>query len=296
MSHAASTAEAFPRLAGGALPNGAPSGAALPGAALGAARAPLLGMVQRLVQTAMAMARCLNGIAQQGMLGRPLPAWAPETFNPTMTNAFVVMAVALSAALRRRLFASVLRPVLVAPLADLGPEQQGPHGPMPAKAASQARADDGMIDWYGRGDPAIAGEDAARQYAFWQAYAQPVRVGPKGVAVAVQQIDGLSDAAVVAQICDHLRRAAEQLGAEADIARIDALEKAAKALCPPPEGSTPAAPDPEAAVSDAATPEAGRSSAVDWTPPQDWMPSEDRAPGDWPGAPGHDPPGRRLPA
>jgi hypothetical protein len=66
----------------------------------------------------------------------------------------------------------------------------------------------------------------------WQELARPWRMGLGGVAVAARLIERLSNREVVANICDLLRRAVTQLGADADIVRISALEAAALALCP----------------------------------------------------------------
>lgn len=285
----------------GAMPRVAEIGGGMIGGAVRVAGAPLVGIVQRMRRTGIAMARCLNGIAQQGMLGRKLPVWAPETFNPTVTNAYVMLAVAWSAALRERLFATVLRPVLAAnvPAARTGTQAQVAPNSARAPRAAGSGADGGVVDWHGRSDPARVGEEAARQYAYWLEYAKPLRVGPKGVAVAVQQIDGLSDVAVVAQIGKYLRSAAEQLGAEADIVRIEALEKAALALCPPPESAEPAADDaPDIAPDRAEVADASgsavrtdRSAAVNWAGAPDAWPPQNLRPDDRPRGTAHDPPG-----
>jgi streptomycin 6-kinase len=69
----------------------------------------------------------------------------------------------------------------------------------------------------------------------WVDLATPWRMGPGGVAVAARNMEGLSAGEAVEQICDKLKRAMVQLGADADVARIAAMEAAARALCPEPE-------------------------------------------------------------
>jgi hypothetical protein len=66
-------------------------------------------------------------------------------------------------------------------------------------------------------------------------------------------MDGLPDRAVVSNICDKLKRAAGDLGADADVARIAAMMAAALALCPEAD---------EAAASDAAAHEAAADKAA----------------------------------
>jgi hypothetical protein len=68
-------------------------------------------------------------------------------------------------------------------------------------------------------------------------------MGPGGVAVATRAIAGMPDREVVAQICGKLTQAAAELGAEADVGRIAALEAAARALCPEVDAAVDGAED-----------------------------------------------------
>ena len=59
----------------------------------------LLGMVLRMMRTGRAMARCVNRIALQRLMGQDLARLAPPGFNPTLANALVLQAVSWTAAL-----------------------------------------------------------------------------------------------------------------------------------------------------------------------------------------------------
>jgi hypothetical protein len=142
--------------------------------------------------------------------------------------------VAWTAALRERLLALAGRPLL--PLAPglPKPEPKPERAPQGRRAASvwteityEATEADWMVDW-----PELA---------------KPLRLGPGGVAHAARMIADKSDREVVTHICDYLQRAAAQLGAEADVARIAALQAAALALCPDADDAGDRPADPGAA-------------------------------------------------
>jgi len=183
-----------------------PAGEAVP------AGVRLLGLVQRMMRTGLAMARCVGQIARHRLAGQELAAIAPAGFDPTMTNALVVMAVAWTAALRERLR------MLVAPASFV---------PAGASVAERGPRGHGTAHYLPEGF-----EPAPGEWHDWRDLAKPWRVGPGSLAVAQRAIARLSDAEVVAQICSNLQRAATALGAEADVERIAALETAARALCP----------------------------------------------------------------
>ncbi len=185
-------------------------GAQGPGAESGGRR--LLGLVQRMIQTGMAMARGINLIARQRLAGQDLSLLGPAGFNPTLASALVVQAVAWTAALRERLMVMAVRPPFTRglPRPDRVPQGRGARFSPPENLAEPTAA-----DWHN-----------------WQELARPWRMGPGGVAVATKAIAGMPDREVVAQICGKLSQAAAELGAEADVARIAALEAAARALCP----------------------------------------------------------------
>jgi len=186
----------------------------------------LLGAVQRMMRTGMAMARGVNRIARHRLMGQDLSQLAPPGFNPTLANALILQAVSWTAALRERLRALAVPPSFVpdAPKSERGPRERG--GAFSLPAGRPAPTDD---DWHD-----------------WRELARPWRIGPSGVAVAERAIAGLTNGQVVTRICGNLGRAATELGAEADVARIAALEAAARALCPDadadahPAGDAPA--------------------------------------------------------
>jgi hypothetical protein len=179
--------------------------------------ARLLGFVQRMLLTGMAMARGINRIARQRLDGQDLARMAPQGFNATWTNGLVVQAVAWSAALRERLLAVAGRPSFVSRSSgSRAPKGQGaPRGRKTASFRPDAVPEPTEGDWHD-----------------WRELARPWRMGPGGVAVATRMIAGLSNAEVVTQICAKLSEAAAQLGAEADVGRIAEIEAAARALCP----------------------------------------------------------------
>ncbi len=176
-------------------------------------------MAQRIMRAGMAMARGVNRIARHRLAGGDLTRLAPPGFNPTFANALIVQAVGWTAALRER-----LRAVAVPPAFVPAPPQAQPE-PLKPERAPRARGAAFCL-------PESTWEPAEDDWHDWRELARPLRIGPSGVAVAARAIAGLSDQQVVTQICGNLSRAAAELGAEADVARIAALEAAAKALCP----------------------------------------------------------------
>ncbi len=220
--------------------------------------ARLLGLVQRMLLTGMAMARGINRIARQKLEGQDLARMAPQGFNATWTNGVVVQAVAWSAALRERLLAVAGRPSFVS-------------------SSSGPRARKGQGEPRGRGTgsylPETVPEPEAGDWHDWRELARPWRMGPSGVAVATRMIAGLSNAEVVTQICAKLSQAADQLGAEADVARIAAIEAAARALCPDVDvvpdaaGDSGGTADGESGGWETRPPPCGAESGVDRAPP-----------------------------
>jgi hypothetical protein len=190
--------------------------------------ARLLGFVQRMLLTGMAMARGINRIARQKLDGQDLARMAPQGFNATWTNGLVVQAVAWSAALRERLLVLAGRPSFVA-------RSAGPRAPK-GQGSPRGRGTGSYL-------PEAVPEPEAGDWHDWRELARSWRMGPGGIAVATRMIAGLSNAEVVAAICAKLRQAADQLGAEADVARIAAIEAAARALCPDVDAAPDAADD-----------------------------------------------------
>ena len=184
-------------------------------------------MVQRLMRTGMAMARGINRIAQQRLAGQDLVRLAPAGFNPTATNALVVEAVGWTAALRERLRALAVRPAFAPGLPK-------------AEQAVRARQARSIVTFELTEETAQA---IAGEWHDWFDLARPWRMGSNGVAFAARAIAGLSDREVVSQICGKLKQAAGELGAEADVGRIAALEAAARALCPEAEPAADAIED-----------------------------------------------------
>ncbi len=209
----------------------------------------LLGLVQRMMQTGMAMARGINLIARQRLAGQALSRLGPAGFNPTLASALVVQAVAWTAALRERLLVMAVRPPFTPGLAKA---QRGPQSRGAPFCPPENLAEPTPEDWHN-----------------WQELARPWRMGPGGVAVGTRAIAGLSDREVVAQICDNLRRAAAELGAEADVGRIAALEAAARALCPEADAGDEDAADAGGAecASEAGAPPAWGGSEAGYAPP-----------------------------
>jgi hypothetical protein len=160
----------------------------------------LLGLVQRMIQTGMAMARGVNLIARQRLAGQDLSLLGPAGFNPTLASALVVQAVAWTAALRERLMVMAVRPPFTRGLPRPDRAPQGRSAPFCP--------------------PENLAEPTAQDWHNWQELARPWRMGPGGVAVATRAIAGMPDREVVAQICGKLSQAAAELGAEADVARI----------------------------------------------------------------------------
>jgi len=215
----------------------------------------LLGLVQRMMQTGWAMARCVNRIARRRLEGQDLALMAPAGFNATLTNSLVVQAVAWTAALRERLLALAGRPSFV-PASGSSRGHGAPRGRGTGSYLPEAVAEAAEGDWHD-----------------WQELARPWRMGPSGVAVAANAIAALSNAEVVTAICSKLSQAAEQLGAEADVGRIAAIEAAARALCPDVGAAADEArksggdADCGSGVWEAASPPCGAESAADSEPP-----------------------------
>jgi hypothetical protein len=235
----------------------------------------MLGVAQRILRAGMAMARGVNRIARHRLAGGDLSRLAPPGFNPTFANALIVQAVGWTAALRER-----LRAVAVPPAFVPAPPQPQPE-PLKPERGPRARGAAFCL-------PESTWEPAEDDWHDWRDLARPWRIGPSGLAVSARAIAGLSDQQVVTQVCDNLSRAAAELGAEADVARIAALEAAAKALCPEAALCADADAPPEAdGAADAAEGDGSKDGGADrapdaWTTgPQPPLPAS--------GA-GHDPP------
>jgi hypothetical protein len=216
--------------------------------------ARLLGFVQRMLLTGMAMARGINRIARQKLDGQDLARMAPQGFNATWTNGLVVQAVAWSAALRERLLAVAGRPSFVPKSSgSRAPKGQGaPRGRGTGSYLAEAVPEPTEGDWHD-----------------WLELARPWRMGPSGVAVATRMIAGLSNAEVVTAICSKLSQAADQLGAEADVGRIAEIEAAARALCPDVDAAPEEAGESKGASGgwEARPPPCSAESGVDREPP-----------------------------
>ncbi len=184
--------------------------------------ARLLGLVQRMLLTGMAMARGINRIARQRLEGQDLARMAPAGFNATATNGLIVQAVAWTAALRERLLALAGRPSFV-------PKSSGSRAPK-GQGAPRGRGTDSYL-------PEAVPEPTEGDWHDWRELARPWRMGSGGIAVATRMIAGLSNAEVVTEICAKLSQAAVQLGAEADVGRIAEMAAAARALCPDAEAA-----------------------------------------------------------
>jgi hypothetical protein len=217
--------------------------------------ARLLGLVQRMLLTGMAMARGINRIARQRLEGQDLARMAPAGFNTTLTNGLIVQAVAWTAALRERLLALAGRPSFVA-------RSSGSRSPR-GQGAPRGRGAGSFL-------PETVPEAVAGDWHDWRELAKSWRMGPSGVAVATRMIAELSNAEVVTRICAKLSQAAAQLGAEADVGRIAEMEAAARALCPEAAaadedsgGEAKGAPD----VWEAGPPPQGAEAAADGDPP-----------------------------
>jgi hypothetical protein len=214
----------------------------------------LLGFVQRMLLTGMAMARGINRIARQKLEGQDLARMAPQGFNATRTNGLVVQAVAWTAALRERLLAVAGRPSFVPKSSgSRAPKGQGaPRGRGTGSYLAEAVPEPTEGDWHD-----------------WLELARPWRMGPSGVAVATRMIAGLSNAEVVTAICSKLSQAADQLGAEADVGRIAEIEAAARALCPDVDAAPEEAGESKGASGgwEARPPPCSAESGVDREPP-----------------------------
>jgi hypothetical protein len=215
-----------PSVAGGAVSGGAGSDAVFAGRLL-------LGYGQRMMDAGRQVVRHINLIARQRLEGQPLSRLGPAGFNPTAVNALAVEAVGWTAALRERLQAVVPPTFRFRTKPSL--EEPTPPGRGAAHFLPKEVPNPTEDDWH-----------------VWRELAKPFRLGPGGVAAAMRLIAGMSNAAVVRGICERLRKALIQLGTEADVPLIAALQAAALALCPlvpAPEGANA---DPEAAEAQAA--------------------------------------------
>ncbi len=174
----------------------------------------LLGLVYRMGQTGMAVARCINRIARQRLEGQDISRMAPPGFSATHAHFLVVQAVAWTAALRERLLAlAAVRPSLVA--AGLPKAARAPQGRGAAHYLPDAVPNPTEDDWHD-----------------WRELAKPLRIGPGGVAAAMQQIAGKSNQEVVTGVCDTVSQALVQMGAGADVAGLEAIAAQARALLP----------------------------------------------------------------
>jgi hypothetical protein len=226
MSAASTPAADDPSVAGGAVSGGAGSDAVFAGRLL-------LGYGQRMMDAGRQVVRHINLIARQRLEGQPLSRLGPAGFNPTAVNALAVEAVGWTAALRERLQAVVPPTFRFRTKPSL--EEPTPPGRGVAHFLPKEVPNPTEDDWH-----------------VWRELAKPFRLGPGGVAAAMRLIAGMSNAAVVRGICERLRKALIQLGTEADVPLIAALQAAALALCPlvpAPEGANA---DPEAAEAEAA--------------------------------------------
>jgi hypothetical protein len=172
----------------------------------------LLGLVYRIGQTGMAVARGISRIARQRLDGQDIRKMAPPGFSATHTHALVVQAVAWTAALRERLLA----------LATVRPAFTVAAGRSQAARTPQGH---GAAHFLPRAVPNPTEDD-------WHDLAKPLRIGPGGVAVALRQIAEKSNEEVVTAVCDNLSQALVQIGAEADVAALQAMAAEARALLP----------------------------------------------------------------
>ncbi len=162
----------------------------------------------------MEMARHINVIARQRLEGQPLSRLGPPGLNPTAVHALVFEAVAWTAALRERLQA-------VTP-----PAFKFSNGKDRSERSPPGR---GAAYYLPKEVPNPTPEDEGHN---WRGLAQALRLGAGGLAVAIRLIEGLSNSAVVADICDKLKRAAAMLGAgDPARARLATLAAQAMALC-----------------------------------------------------------------
>jgi hypothetical protein len=162
----------------------------------------------------MEMARHINVIARQRLEGQPLSRLGPPGLNPTAVHALVFEAVAWTAALRERLQA-------VTP-----PAFKFANGKDRSERSPPGR---GAAYYLPKEVPNPTPEDEGHN---WRGLAQALRLGAGGLAVAIRLIEGLSNSAVVADICDKLKRAAAMLGAgDPARARLATLAAQAMALC-----------------------------------------------------------------
>ncbi len=223
----------------------------------------LLDLVQRFMRTGMAFARRVNGIARERLRGADLAELAPAGFNATATHYLIVEAVAWTAALRQR-----LRDAMAVAGTAMAAGLPRPDWTPSRRAIATAS----LL-------PAGCPEAAADPWNDWRELAKPLRIGAGGLAAAARAMDGLSVPEVASNVSDKLQRAATDLGSDADVGRIAAIEAAMRALCAQAEA---AAEPPGASVPEAAE-EAGSTAPGDGAPggaravgpPSDDAPAED---------------------
>jgi hypothetical protein len=235
--------------------------------------AKLLDLAQRFMRTGMAFARRVNGIARERLRGADVAQLAPAGFNATATHYLIVEALAWTAALRQRLrdgLAVVQLPMAAGlPRPDWTPQRR-------------AVATASLL-------PAACPEAAADPWHDWRELAKPLRIGAGGLAAAARAMDGLSVPEVASNVSDKLQRAAADLGSDADVGRIAAIEAAMRALCAQAEAAAepPGASVPEAAEEAGSTaPRAGAPGGARAVgPPSDDAPADDApnegAPEEW---------------
>ncbi len=206
----------------------------------------LLGLVGRISETGMALARGIGRIARQRLHGQDIRKMAPPGFSAMRAHLLVVQALAWTAALRERLLTlPAVRPSFVAatggPRAARGPQGHGASHYLP-DAVPNPTEDDWHDDWC--------------------ELAKPVRIGPAAVAVAMQQIAGKSNDEVVAGVCDKVSQALVDCGAGADVAALEAIAAAARALLPEVEGAAADGVAVDPPVEDAGGPEVSTAEAA----------------------------------
>jgi hypothetical protein len=199
MSAASALSGDIPPAAGGAVPAGR----------------RLLGLVHRIGETGMALARGIGLIARQRLHGQDIRRMAPPGFSATHAHFLVVQAVAWTAALRERLLGlPAVRPSFTV-ATGLPKAQRAPQGHGAAHYLPDAVPNPTEDDWHD-----------------WRELAKPVRIGPAAVAAAMRQIAEKSNDEVVTGVCDKLSRALVDFGAGADVAGLEAMAAEARALLP----------------------------------------------------------------
>ena len=178
-----------------------------------------------ILRTAMALSRCLNGIARDKLAGRPLPEGVPQDDRPA--NALDAMrgAVLWLRALQKRLHAEM--------------------GALPRPKPRAARAKDADAVKAA----AVPWANAPVGMAQWAAAAKALRATSDAIVVTVWQMDGRSFMHAIRRVCDFMRTTAAAMGATpGQLARLEAMEQRALAVCPLPlPGQDPPAEMPEMA-------------------------------------------------